>query len=136
MSPREQGEMLARKAAADEALVDKVLDDPDIADELVGYHCQQAVEKLLKARLVELGVNYPKTHNLLALVELLEDQGKQLPAELADLDLLTPYATIYRYEETPQGGTFDRKMAREFIRRLREWVEAELKPPCAPTDCS
>ena len=83
--------MLARKAAADEALVHKVLDDPDLADELVGYHCQQAVEKLLKARLVELGgVNYPKTHNLLALVELLEDQGKQLPAELADLDLLTP----------------------------------------------
>lgn len=127
MSPREQGEMLLRKAAADEALVEKVIDDHDIANELVGYHCQQAVEKLLKARLVELGVNYPKTHNLLALVELLEDQGKQLPSDLADLDLLTPYATIYRYEDLPQVGAFDRKMAREFIRRLRAWVEAELK---------
>jgi HEPN domain-containing protein len=129
MSPREQGEMLMRKAAADEALVDKVLDDPDIANDLVGYHCQQAVEKLLKSRLVELGVNYPKTHNLLALVELLEDQGKQLPPELADLDSLTPYATIYRYEDPPQVGAFDRKMAREFIRGLRAWVEAEFKQP-------
>ena len=115
-----------RKAAADEVLVDKVLDAPDVADELVGYHCQQAAEKLLKARLVNLGVNYPKTHNLQMLVELLENQGQQLPADLAELDSLTPYATIYRYEDPPQAGDFDRKAAREFIRRLRAWVEAEL----------
>ena len=126
MNPREQSERLLRKAAADEVLVDKVLDAPDVADELVGYHCQQAAEKLLKARLVNLGVNYPKTHNLQMLVELLENQGKQLPADLAELDSLTPYATIYRYEDPPQAGDFDRKAAREFIRRLREWVEAEL----------
>lgn len=129
MSPREQCEMLLRKAAADEALVDKVLDDPAIADELVGYHCQQAVEKLLKARLVDLGVNYPKTHNLQTLVELLEAQGKQLPADLAEVDLLTPFATIYRYEDPPQLGGFDRKTAHEFIRRMRAWVEADLAPP-------
>ncbi len=127
MTPREQAETLLRKAAADEALVDKILDDPAIADELVGYHCQQAVEKLLKARLVELGVNYPKTHNLQALVELLEAQGKHLPAELADVDLLTPYATIYRYEEPFRVAPFDRKIAREFIQRLRAWLEQELK---------
>jgi len=118
-----------RKAQADETLVDKVMDDPAIADELVGYHCQQAVEKLLKARLVDLGVNYPKTHNLQTLVELLEDQGKQLPADLADLDLLTPFATIYRYEDPPQVGKFDRKTAREFIWRMRAWVETQLTPP-------
>jgi len=129
MSPRGQCEMLLRKAGADETLVEKVLDDPAIADELVGYHCQQAVEKLLKARLVDLGVNYPKTHNLQTLVELLEDQGKRLPADLADLDRLTPFATIYRYEDLPQVGNFDRKAAREFIRRMRGWVEAEMTPP-------
>jgi len=126
MSPREQSEMLLRKAAADEALVHKVLAAPDIADEVVGYHCQQAVEKLLKARLVDLGVNYPKTHNVQMLVELLENQGKHLPAALADLDLLTPYATIYRYEDPPQIGGFDRQIASQLIRQLRTWVEAEL----------
>jgi len=129
MSRCEQSRMLMRKAAADEALVDKILDDPAIADELVGYHCQQAVEKLLKARLVDLGVNYPKTHNLQTLVELLENHGKQLPADLADLDRLTPYATLYRYEDPPQVGHLDRLAAREFIRRMRAWVEAELPTP-------
>ena len=127
MSPHELSEMLLRKAAADEALVEKVLADPDIANELVGYHAQQAVEKLLKARLASLAVNYPKTHNLQTLVELLEAQGKPLPAELADLDLLTPFATIYRYEDPPEAGNFDRGTARDVIRRLRAWVEAELK---------
>jgi len=75
---------------------DSDVDLLDVADELVGYHCQQAVEKPLKARLVDLGVNYPKTHNLQTLVELLEDQSRLLPWDLADLDLLTPYATICR----------------------------------------
>jgi HEPN domain-containing protein len=127
MSQLEQSELLFRKALADHALVEKVQDDPQIADELVGYHCQQAVEKFLKARLAMLGVNYPKTHNLLALVELLEVQGRHLPADLADLDLLTPYATVYRYEEPSHTNPFDRGMAREFVRRLRAWVETEMK---------
>jgi HEPN domain-containing protein len=48
MTRREQSVMLLRKAAADERLVEKALDDADVADELVGYHCQQAAEKLLK----------------------------------------------------------------------------------------
>src|SRR5437899_2374892 len=99
MSARKQSQMLLRKAAADEALVKKILADEEIADELVGYHCQQAVEKLLKAFLVGLEVNYPKTHNLQVLIQLLEAGGKELPVDLADLDLLTPYATIYRYED-------------------------------------
>jgi HEPN domain-containing protein len=126
MSPSEQSQMLMRKAAADEALVEKVFADSDIADEVVGYHCQQAAEKLLKARLAALAVNYPKTHNLQTLIELIEREGKPLPEELEDVDRLTPYATIYRYEEPSQVECLDRKAALGFIRQLRAWVEAEL----------
>ena len=127
MSRREQCHMLLRKAAADEFLIDKILEDADIADELVGFHCQQAAEKLLKARLVDLDVNYPKTHNLQTLVELLEYHRRNLPEGLADLDLLTPYATIYRYEDPPRVEALDRHTAREFIRQLRAWVESDLE---------
>ena len=48
MTPREQSKMLLRKAKADEVLVDKILDDVDVADELVGYHCRRRWEKCLK----------------------------------------------------------------------------------------
>ena len=33
------------------------------------YHCQQAIEKLLKARLIEKTGRYPKTHDLPSLAE-------------------------------------------------------------------
>jgi len=86
MSLNEQAQMLVRKAAADEAALNRLIDADEVDDEVVGFHAQQAVEKLLKAWLSQLGVNYPKTHNLQTLLELLERRGKALPQELAEID--------------------------------------------------
>ena len=39
-----------------------VMMDPDaVADEIFGFHVQQAVEKAIKAWLVRLGIIFPKT---------------------------------------------------------------------------
>jgi HEPN domain-containing protein len=43
---------------------------PPLRD-IVCFHCQQAVEKYLKAMLQELGVAFPKTHDLELLVDLI-----------------------------------------------------------------
>ena len=67
MSPREQSNMLLRKAAADELLVQKVLNEPAMTDEVIGFHYQQAAEKMLKALLSDLGAAFHKTHELGAL---------------------------------------------------------------------
>jgi HEPN domain-containing protein len=45
----EYAEALLRKAEADLAAVRVVLDHADIADDIVGFHDQQAVEKAAKA---------------------------------------------------------------------------------------
>lgn len=127
MKQHEQTQMLLRKAAADETLLDQVLSAENVDDEIIGFHCQQAVEKLLKAWLSDLGVNYPKTHNLQTLVELLEQQGKTFPKELADVDRLTPYATILRYEDPPQQEPFDRAGARKLVQAIRVFVESQLR---------
>lgn len=34
------------------------------------FHAQQSAEKYLKARLVEAGINFSKTHNLIALLTM------------------------------------------------------------------
>ena len=34
-------------------------------------------------------------------VEVLADTGHRLPDEFSDLDVLTPYATFFRYEDIP-----------------------------------
>ncbi len=41
--------MLRRKAASDEIVFRRLVDDPDIPDDVLGFHLQQAVEKLVKA---------------------------------------------------------------------------------------
>ena len=66
-------------------------------DEIYGFHAQHAVEKALKAWLAGLGLRYPHTHDIEALIELLEDRGKRVPNsnELADL---APYAVQFRFE--------------------------------------
>jgi HEPN domain-containing protein len=124
--------MLLRKAAQDEALLDSILEDKTVSAEIFGYHCQQAAEKLLKAWLAHRAVRYPKTHNLQALVELLEAQGQPVPTDLADLDQLTPYATVYRYEQVPEYSPLDRRAARALVARVRSFVEQQTKPPTSP----
>lgn len=126
MKQPEQTRRLLHKAGQDEAVMDALLGKPDIDDEVFGFHAQQAVEKLLKAWLSDRGVDYPKTHNLRAIVDLLVAAGQSLPDDLKDVDSLTPYATIYRYEDVPVSGSFDRKQVRQQVRRVRAYVESQI----------
>ena len=80
MKRREQAELLLRKAAQDESLLDEVLDSGSVSDEVIGFHCQQAAEKMLKALLSDLSVAFRKTHDLGALMNVLARSGEPLPA--------------------------------------------------------
>ncbi|HUU59345.1 MAG TPA: HEPN domain-containing protein [Phycisphaerae bacterium] len=127
MTPRDQVKLLLDKARQDEALVDEVLGAPHISDEIVGFHCQQAAEKLLKALLTACGVAYERTHNLRRLTDLLSDAGQTIPRELQDIDSLTPFAVLLRYIAPGPSAPLDRPVAREMVRTLRTWVESELR---------
>ena len=61
MQSREQVELLLRKAAQDEFAIQKLLPDPASADEIIGFHAQQAVEKTLKAVLCWASIRYRRT---------------------------------------------------------------------------
>jgi len=60
------------------------------------------------------------------LVALLEINGQNLPAELAELDYLTPFATAFRYEDAPTDMTFDRSKTLELVRRIRAFVLSQI----------
>ena len=124
MKQSEQATLLLRKAAQDEALLDEILTSETVSDEIVGFHCQQAAEKLLKALLSNLGIRFRKTHELGALALLLTDAGHSLPSELEGLDALTPFGAVYRYEDYDSELALDRFGAREMLRILRRWVES------------
>ncbi|MDO8585931.1 MAG: HEPN domain-containing protein [Armatimonadota bacterium] len=70
--------------------------------ETLCYHAQQAVEKSLKAILVAAGVDFPYTHNLQKLLDLLPADIPRSP-EVDDSARLSAYAVTTRYpgEEEP-----------------------------------
>ena len=124
--PPDRHDVLLRKAKQDELVLERLLDDCDVDDDTLGFHAQQAAEKLLKAALVFCKVDYPRTHNLGVLIELLSNAGVTLPADLADIDRLTPFGTVFRYDEVlPQRGQ-DRPRWLAWIRGLRVFVEATV----------
>lgn len=63
----------ARKAESDEIALDRLADDPDVPDDLIGFH---ALEKLLKAALACAGVAPPRVHDLGKLLSLLEASSR------------------------------------------------------------
>jgi len=127
MKRREQVKLLLEKAAQDESLLDQVLGCDRVSNEIIGFHCQQAAEKLLKALLTGLGATYHRTHNLRLLMDLLADAGHPVRDDLQGLDELTPFGVLLRYETPPVSASLDRPRARDMIRRLRVWVEEQLR---------
>jgi HEPN domain-containing protein len=128
MKPHEQARLYLRKAHEDEVLLDEVLQNPKVSDCAIGFHCQQAAEKLLKALLSHLGVRFRKTHDLRELMDLLTDSGHPLPQQYDDLDFLTPFAVEFRYDlfASETDAPLDRQAARRLLNELRIWVEAKL----------
>jgi hypothetical protein len=47
--PLDRHDVLLRKAKQDEFVLERLLDDRDVDDDTLGFHVQQAAEKLLKA---------------------------------------------------------------------------------------
>ncbi len=122
---RDNAEVLLRKARGDEFTVEKLIPDPASQDEIIGFHAQQAVEKLLKAVLAHNAVPYPRIHDLTELVDLLRENKISFPENLEEIDRLTPFATVFRYAdlaaEPPRA--FDRAWALDIVRRVKAWAE-------------
>jgi HEPN domain-containing protein len=94
----------------------------------VCFHAQQAVEKYLKAFLQERGVDFPKTHNLIELLELCLPLDPTFEFQRDVLVELDRYAVRYRYP----GETAEKVEARaafEASRAVRAFVQNRLYLP-------
>lgn len=95
-----------------------------IADAVVGFHAQQAVEKALEAVLSAHDREYPWTHDLRHLIELLHDAGQPLPEALAEARRLTPWAAEFRYGETIDDD-LDRRATLDLVESVLVWAYVE-----------
>jgi HEPN domain-containing protein len=127
MTPHERALELLRLAERDEQAAHVLRSDSSIDDATLGFHYQQAAEKLLKSLLAKQNITFPRTHDLARLVELVEAAGYELPVDSDALDTLTPFAVTFRYEFDETGGALDREHTQSLIQELREWVEEQLR---------
>jgi HEPN domain-containing protein len=86
-----------RHAASDLHLARIALPDPDVLRNQIAFHAQQTAEKALKAVLVARDVRFPRTHDLEALIEIVQLAGVPWPFAPAKIGALSPFAVETRY---------------------------------------
>ncbi len=93
------------------------------------FHAQQAAEKFLKAVLVWHQVEFPKTHDIGRLIDLLETMDTGLAGGVREASALTPYAIEARYPSDLPGPTLaEGREALAIAARVRDAVLRKLAP--------
>ncbi len=124
MADLEHARSMLRMAHRDFNALVGMQENPLFADEIFGFHVQQAVEKALKAWLCTCGAIYPMSHDLTRLLALLEEQGAEVE-QFWPLVQYTMFAVQARYEEgvTELDEPIDRAAEVENARVLLAHVE-------------
>jgi len=117
------------KAEQDYLAAEYLLREAEPLREPIAFHCQQAAEKYIKAFLVYRGTEFPKTHDIKKLLDLLAGVDAELAGDLAEEKELTPYGVEIRYPsdfpEVLRGGE---KELFDLARRTREVIMERLRP--------
>ncbi len=129
------------KVAEDIRVADVLAEQDEPLDDAICFHCQQAVEKLLKALLVAHDRCPPKTHDLEELAALLSPSPALPEAVEAALTYLTGFAVIPRYpvrvELRAPGRAVRARAARDvfidWVRGAVGWDTPRRPLPPAPS---
>ncbi len=90
------------------------------------FHAQQCAEKALKSLLTSHGIDFPRTHAIETLLDLLKANNLTIPEDVDEAFELTQYAVQTRYPGewepiTPEEA----QQALERAEIVLEWVEKE-----------
>ena len=93
----------------------------------IAFHCQQAVEKYLKAYLIFLDILFERTHNLILLLDLIS-QKESVSNELYDKTTeLAKFAVEIRYPDTAEDlSENDILIAISISKDFREYILARM----------
>ena len=121
MSDIDDARLMQTKAKQDLSALCGMMDKTIFAEEIFGFHAQQAVEKSLKAWLALIGVDFPLIHDLEELFALLKDQGQAVPDIFQSLVDLTDFSVQFRYDTYID---FEDELDRdEIIQKVQNFVD-------------
>ncbi|MGH2936642.1 MAG: HEPN domain-containing protein [Solirubrobacterales bacterium] len=124
----ETSRILLRKAGEDATAVREFANNPEIADSIIGFHAQQAVEKWLKAVTAANGTRHSTIHDIDRLVEIVESTGVEVPLDRDRLAVLTQYAVPLRYDELLDSESLEREVLVALVDEMAEWVTIQIGP--------
>jgi len=92
------------------------------------FNAQQAAEKALKAVCLAQGLDIPKTHSLIHLMDILEATGCKIPKSVGDADILTQYAVQSRYPSIMEEvSRTEYKEALKLAANVVFWADTMIK---------
>jgi len=117
-----------KKAESDwEAILILAAHEPCPRD-TVCFHCQQHVEKLVKALLTLRGIEAPRTHNLRRLLQLVEPVSDDLVALIDAADNLTVHGVASRYpDDWREIGEDEMRETIELVTQFRAALLPKLR---------
>lgn len=123
MTPLDLARGFIAKGKEDEAAAVALVERPEISDDVIGFHLQQAAEKYLKA-ILAIGETRPtRTHDLSVLLAEVEALGNDIPDEVREIREWSRYAVRNRYPLAETTSLRDRSAAMALLGDLRDWVE-------------
>ena len=118
------------KAINDYKSAQKLLSQPEeeIITDTACFHCQQAVEKMLKAFLLNYNIEFGKTHSIEYLIKLCSKIDKEFEKLYEIIEGLTEYAIDVRYpDEFYIPSIEEAKEAFDIATKVKEFVLRKLK---------
>ena len=116
-----------RKAEIDLDAAENLLSEDRLSFYPSCFHSQQSVEKFLKAFLAWHQVQFPKTHNLGELLDLMSTIDTALAEDLKDATRLNPYGVEVRYPSDIPEPTYDQaKEALHLATSIRDAIQKAL----------
>ena len=117
-----------KRAQSDLQLGKAALKTKDVLPEDACFHAQQCAEKSLKALLLDLDIDFPKTHAIEVLLDLLKIKGIYIPENVDESFELSQYAVQTSYPGEWEPVTkLEAKGALERAALVLNWVKAQIK---------
>lgn len=92
------------------------------------FHAQQCAEKSLKALLLRSEIQYPRTHSIEVLLDILKLQGEPVPENVDETFVLTDYAVQARYPgEWEPVTSKEADVAFNLAALVLSWVESRIE---------
>jgi HEPN domain-containing protein len=103
---------------------DLVINGGYIFFEELCFGLQQCTEKSIKALLLHHNIDFPKTHSISKLIDILKENNKKFPDSLLPAIDLTLYAVETRYPSINNHvSEQDFQQALEIAQNVYDWVE-------------